>query len=205
MSSLTLKEYYSKKQKVDKEINKLRKKLKKTSKPVFEQSKIINEKKRTLEKKYGTVTRTKDDYSIILNNKTYNIEREFYIKDSVEEEKLYNDINELKKKIIINKLNHVFEYSGDDESVERYNDLVSEFKEKQKIYDDLVEKINEEKMIKNENIKNLYEALNNMISSIKNEISDIPKENITSENYKRVAEIYKESIVLINNIQRLKN
>ena len=141
-------------------------------------------------------TKTKD---------VYTVERDEYIKDSFKEEQLYNDINEIKTQIIINKLNHVFEYTNDDESVNNFKNLENEFNEKKRIYDDLVQKMNDEKMIKNKNIIKYYDSLNEAVSDIKDEIGNIPKENITTEKYQAVAEIYKELMVLINDIQRLKN
>ncbi len=206
MSSLTLEEYYTKKQNIDKDVKKLKKKLKKTSKTIFEKNKIINERRRALELKHGTITKTYDDYSIVLNNKEYTIERKYFIKDSIKEENLYNDINEIKTKIIINRFNNVFDYTNDDESIVHFENLESEFNEKEKIYNDLVQKINNKKLNKNENIKDNYDALNNAIKDIKNELINFSKENITHENYKNVAQIYQETIIpLIKNIQKLKN
>ena len=211
MSSLTLKEYYTKKQKIDKEINTLKKKLRKTSKTktsktIFEKNKLLSDKRRALELKHGSITKTYDDYSIVLNNKEYTIERKHYIRDSIKEEDLYNDINEIKTKIIINKFDNVFEYTDDDESIDHFKNLESEFKEKEKKYNELVQEINDEKIIKNETIKTYYDTLNLAIEEIKNELINFPKENITRENYERVADIYQEAIMpLIKNIQDLKN
>jgi hypothetical protein len=205
MSSLTLQEYYDKKQKTDKQINKLKKQLRKTNKTIDEQKSIIQEKRELLENTIGNFEKTDDNYSVTFKNKTYNIERDYYIQESYLEKQLYEEINDIKEKIIITRFNNLFEYINDDESMKNFESLQNDLKEKTKIYDDLLAKIKKEKEDKKNKIAIFYENEKDAINDIKTELFNFKQGNITDENYKLVATTYKELKPLIKDIQKIKN
>ena len=205
MSSLTLQEYYDKKQKTDKQINKLKKQLRKTNKTIDEQKSIIQEKRELLENTIGNFEKTDDNYSVTFKNKTYNIERDYYIQESYLEKQLYEEINDIKEKIIITRFNNLFEYINDDESMKNFESLQNDLKEKTKMYDDLLAKIKKEKEDKKNKIAIFYENEKDAINDIKTELFNFKQGNITDENYKLVATTYKELKPLIKDIQKIKN
>lgn len=205
MSSLTLQDYYDKKEKIDKQINKLKKQLRKTKKTIDEQKSIIQEKRDLLENTIGNFEKTDDNYSVTFKNKTYNIERDYYIGEGYLEKQLYEEINDIKEKIIITRFNNLFEYTNDDESMKNFDTLQNDLKEKTKIHDDLIAKIRKDKEDKKNKIAIFYDNEKDAINDIKTELFNFKEGNITDENYKLVATTYKELKPLIKDIQKIKN
>tara|TARA_Y100000389_G_C17438898_1_gene507331 strand:- start:1305 stop:1931 length:627 start_codon:yes stop_codon:yes gene_type:complete len=202
---LSLEEYYDKKQKRDKQINKLKKLLRQSNKTIGEQQSVLQEKRDLLENTYGYFEQTDNNYSVTIKNKTYNTQREYYIGESYLEKQLYEEINNIKEKIIVTRYNNLFEYTNEDESMDNFENLQNDLKEKTKIHDDLIAKIRKDKEDKKYQIASFYENEKNAINDIKNELINFKEGNIRDENYKLVATTYKELIPLIKSIQKIKN
>ena len=198
-----LKEYYEKLKQREGEFNRFKKKLRLTSYTVDRKRALIEEKQNTLEKKYGVFTKSKDNYSVTVKNETLTINRPNIIINSDEQDKLYNDINEIATKIIINTLDSSFKYEKDETlTFNKYENLYKELEEKNKIKSNLIQKMNDDKNEKNTKLNMYYEILKTQVEDIKNELII---ENGSTEKYENVATIYKSLIPLIKNIQELKN
>ena len=199
----SLKEYYEKLKQKNRDFNRFKKKLKETNYTIDKKRTLLEEKERTLEKKYGVFTKSKDNYSVTVKNETLTIDRPNFIIDNDEQDKLYNDINELATKIIINTLDSSFKYEEDENlTINNYDNLYKELEEKNKMKSNLIQKINDKKNEKNTKLNMYYDTLNEMTVSIKQELI---ADNVSSEKYQNVATIYQSLMPLIKNIQELKN